>query len=68
MSSFVKKGQTNVLPDTFRVEDGLEKGVALSPVHFQHVPLGRSKLENEALKFNVIYRLLLLDGHAVLLD
>lgn len=64
----MKKGQTTFLPDTFRVEEGLEKGDALSPVLFQHWPLGRSKLENEALKFNVIYRLLLLVGHAILLD
>ena len=56
------------MPDTFLVEGGLEKGDASSPMHFQHVPLGRSKPENEALKLNVIYQLLLLVGRAILLD
>jgi len=56
------------LPDTFRVEDGLEKGNALTPVHIHPVPLGRSKQENEALKLNMLYQLLLLVGHALLVD
>jgi hypothetical protein len=56
------------LSDTFNVEDGLEKENALAPVHFQHVLLGRSKQENEALKLNVTYQLLLLVGHAILMD
>ena len=56
------------MPVTFHVEDGLEKGNALSLVHFQHVPLGRSNQENEALKLNVIFELLLLVGHAILMD
>jgi len=43
------------LPDTFHVENGLEKGNALSRVRFQYVPLGRSKPENEGLKLNVMY-------------
>ena len=56
------------MPDTFRVEDGLDKGNPLSLVHFQPVLLGKSKQENEALKLNVLYQLLLLVGHAILLD
>jgi hypothetical protein len=64
MRYVVKNGQTNVLSGNFRVEDGLERGDDLSPVHFQHVPLGRPGKENERLKLNVMYQLLLFAGHA----